>query len=66
MEKHGRVQLKVEKKDIPHNNATKKKSKDEEGLDEEDDIMQEGMSFICVLFWDGKGQSNGLVNLRRP
>ena len=28
--------------------------------------MQEGMSFICVLLWDGKGQSNGRVNLRRP
>ena len=40
MEKHGRFQLKAEKKDIPHKNATKKKIKDKGGLDEEDDIMQ--------------------------
>ena len=46
MEKHGRVQLKVEKKDNPHNNAVKNKSKDEGGLDEGDDLMQQGMDLI--------------------
>ena len=65
MENHGRVQLKVDKKYIPHNNAAKKKSKDEDNLDQEDDLMQEGMALICVMCRDGKGQSNGLMKLRR-
>ena len=66
MEKQGCVQLKVENKDIPHKNATKKKSKDEGNLNEEDNLMKEGMALICVMCRDGKGQFNGLVNLRRP
>ena len=28
--------------------------------------MQEGMDLICFMCWYGKGQSNGLANLRRP
>ena len=66
MENHGRVQLKVDKKDISHTNAAKNKSKDEGNFDEEDDLMQEDMALICVMCRYGKGKSNGLLNLRSP
>ena len=65
MEKDGHIKLKVEKKDLPHNNIVKKKSKDEENLDEEDELTQEGMALICIMCRDGEGKSDGVMNLRR-